>query len=67
MDISSGKKYADISIGSVGSEDGYSTVIVRSNVGEELLKKLDLAKGKVKKEEITKLAIQKKERALKNS
>ena len=60
-------KYADVSVGSVGSEDGYSTVIVRSNVGEELLKKLDLAKGKVKKEEITKLAIQKKERALKNS
>jgi coenzyme F420-reducing hydrogenase beta subunit/Na+-translocating ferredoxin:NAD+ oxidoreductase RnfD subunit len=59
-------KYADISVGSVGSEDGYSTVIVRSDAGKKLLEKLDLAKGKVKKEEITKLAIQKKKRALQN-
>jgi coenzyme F420-reducing hydrogenase beta subunit len=59
--------YADISVGSVGSDDGYSTVIVRSEVGEKLLEKLDLAKGKAKKEEVTKLAIQKKNRALKNS
>jgi len=58
--------YSDISIGSVGSDDGYSTVIVRSDVGEKLLEKLDLAKGKVKKEEIEKLAIRKKKRALKN-
>jgi coenzyme F420-reducing hydrogenase beta subunit/Na+-translocating ferredoxin:NAD+ oxidoreductase RnfD subunit len=60
-------KYADISVGSVGSEEGYSTVIVRSAVGEKLLEKLDLAKGKVKKEEIAKLAVQKKKRALQNS
>jgi len=59
--------YSDISVGSVGSDDGYSTVIVRSDVGEKLLQKLDLAKGKVSKEEITKLAIQKKKRALQNS
>jgi coenzyme F420-reducing hydrogenase beta subunit/Na+-translocating ferredoxin:NAD+ oxidoreductase RnfD subunit len=56
--------YADISVGSVGSDDGYSTVIVRSEVGEKLLEKLDLVKGKAKKEEVTKLAIQKKKRAL---
>jgi coenzyme F420-reducing hydrogenase beta subunit/Na+-translocating ferredoxin:NAD+ oxidoreductase RnfD subunit len=60
-------KYADISVGSVGSDDGYSTVIVRSDVGGKLLEKLDLAKGKVRMEEITKLAIQKKKRALQNS
>jgi hypothetical protein len=40
---------------------------VRSDVGEKLLEKLDLAKGKVNKEEVTKLAIQKKKRALQNS
>jgi coenzyme F420-reducing hydrogenase beta subunit len=56
--------YADISVGSVGSDDGYSTVIVRSEVGEKLLEKLDLDKGKAKKEEVTKLAIQKRKRAL---
>jgi coenzyme F420-reducing hydrogenase beta subunit/Na+-translocating ferredoxin:NAD+ oxidoreductase RnfD subunit len=56
-------KYSDISVGSVGSDDGYSTVIVRSDVGEKLLERIDLARGKVKKEEVTKLAIQKKNRA----
>jgi len=56
-------KYADISVGSVGSDEGYSTVIVRSDVGEKLLEKLDLTKGKVEKKEITTLAIRKKERA----
>ena len=60
-------KYADISVGSVGSESGYSTVIVRSDVGEKLLEKLDLAKGAVKKDEIAKLAVLKKKRALQNS
>jgi coenzyme F420 hydrogenase subunit beta len=59
-------KYADISVGSVGSEDGYSTVIVRSDAGEKLLEKLELAKGKAKKEEIVKLAVRKKKRALQN-
>jgi coenzyme F420 hydrogenase subunit beta len=58
--------YSDISVGSVGSEDGYSTVIVRSDVGEKLLEKLDLTKAGVKKEEVTKLAIQKKNRAEQN-
>ena len=58
--------YSDISVGSVGSEDGYSTVIVRSDVGEKLLEKLDLTKAGVKKDEVTKLAIQKKNRADQN-
>jgi len=60
-------KYADISIGSVGSEDGRSTVIVRSDVGAKLLENLDLAKGEVKKDEIAKLAILKKKRAEENA
>ncbi len=58
--------YSDISVGAVGSADGYSTVIVRSDVGKKLLEKLDLDKGKVEKDEITKLAILKKDRAEKN-
>lgn len=58
--------YSDISVGSVGSPDGYSTVIVRSDVGKKLLQKLDLAKGEVDKEEVTKLSILKKKRAQKN-
>jgi len=59
-------KYSDISVGAVGSADGYSTVIVRSDVGKKLLEKLDLDKGKVEKDEITKLAILKRDRAKKN-
>ena len=55
--------YSDISVGSVGSADGYSTVIVRSDVGSKLLATLDLTKCAVKQEEVTKLAIQKKKRA----
>ncbi len=59
-------KLADISVGSVGSPDGYSTVIVRSDAGKRLLEKLDLAKGDINTEEITKLSILKKQRAQKN-
>jgi coenzyme F420-reducing hydrogenase beta subunit/Na+-translocating ferredoxin:NAD+ oxidoreductase RnfD subunit len=56
-------EYSDISVGSVGSDEGYSTVIVRSDIGKKLFDSLDLAKGKVNKEEVTKLAIFKKARA----
>lgn len=59
-------KYSDISIGSVGSDEGKSTVIVRSDVGEKLVKTLDLTKDIVDKEEVTKLAIRKKDRAEQN-
>ena len=59
-------KLADISVGSVGSQDGYSTVIVRSDAGKKLLEQLDLARGDVNIEEVTKLAIFKKQRAAKN-
>jgi coenzyme F420-reducing hydrogenase beta subunit len=60
-------KYADVSVGSVGSEDGRSTVIVRSDIGAKLLENLDLDKGDVKKEEVAKLAILKKKRAEQNA
>jgi len=59
-------KLADISVGSVGSPDGCSTVIVRSDAGKRLLERLDLAKGDVNTEEVTKLSILKKKRATKN-
>ncbi len=54
---------ADISVGSVGSQNGYSTVIVRSDVGKKLLKDLNLAKVDAEKAEIIKLSKFKKERA----
>lgn len=56
-------KYSDISVGSVGSEEGRSTVIVRSDVGAKLVEKLELNRGEVRKEDITKLSINKKKRA----
>ena len=59
-------KLADISVGSVGSEDGYSTVIVRSEKGKKLLDKLDAARGSVNKEEIAKIATLKRNRAKKS-
>jgi coenzyme F420-reducing hydrogenase beta subunit len=59
-------KLADISVGSVGSPSGYSTVIVRSDTGKRLLEELDLAKEDVNTEEVTKLSIFKKKRATKN-
>ena len=59
--------YSDISVGSVGSADGYSTVLVRSDAGEKLVEKLDVTKADVKKEEVDKLAVLKKNRANKNS
>lgn len=59
-------KLADVSVGSVGSADGYSTVIVRSDVGKKLLDDPCFIKDDVKKEEIMKLAILKEKRAKKN-
>jgi len=59
-------KLADISVGSVGSPDGYSTVIVRSDAGKRLLEKLNLTKGDINTEEITNLSILKKKRAEKS-
>jgi coenzyme F420 hydrogenase subunit beta len=59
-------RIADVSVGSVGSADGYSTVIVRSEIGQKLVDKLDFDKGDVDKEAITKLVILKQKRAKKN-
>jgi len=57
---------ADVSVGSVGSDSGYSTIIVRSTIGANLVKNLNLTTGDVRKEEIIKLATFKKKRAKKN-
>ena len=59
-------KLADISVGSVGSQNGYSTVIVRSDKGRKLLENLDVTKAGVEKEEIVKLSKFKKEPAKKS-
>lgn len=58
--------YADVSVGSSGSKKGYSTVIVRSKVGEKLVKNFDAAKEVVDKKEVTILSKFKLERAKKN-
>lgn len=55
-------KYADVSVGSVGSDEGYSTVIVRSAVGQKLVENLDFDRGNVRKTEIIKLTVLKKKR-----
>jgi coenzyme F420 hydrogenase subunit beta len=57
---------ADISVGSVGSKKGYSTVIVRSKAGDNLIKNLVATKESVDKPEIVRLAKFKRERAEKN-
>jgi coenzyme F420 hydrogenase subunit beta len=59
-------RLADISIGSVGSADGYSTVIVRSEVGKRLLDATEFVQAEVAKKEIVKLVRFKKKRADKN-
>ena len=57
---------ADISIGSVGSGEGYSTVIVRTLKGEKLVTVLNAQKTDVNTPEIAKLANFKRSRAQKN-
>jgi coenzyme F420 hydrogenase subunit beta len=59
-------RLADVSVGSVGSPDGYSTVIVRSDVGKNLLNCVDFVRADVNREEITKLSASKKQNAEKN-
>ena len=53
-------RLADISIGSVGSPDGCSTVIVRSKQGKKLLDATEFASAEVNKKEIEKLVKLKK-------
>ena len=55
-------RFADVSIGSVGSPEGYSTVIVRSPVGEKLVEKLEAQKDVVDSAEVARLAKFKRER-----
>ena len=55
---------ADISVGSVGSEDGCSTIIVRSERGEKLLELIDFSRGDVDEGEISKTAKLKREKAI---
>ena len=59
-------RIADVSVGSVGSNEGFSTVIVRSNRGKKLLENVNFVKSDVNKEEIIKLVTFKKKRADKN-
>jgi coenzyme F420-reducing hydrogenase beta subunit len=58
-------RIADVSVGSVGSSEGYSTLIVRSDVGKKLLMGLDCATEEVNVEDVVKLAKLKKKRATK--
>jgi coenzyme F420 hydrogenase subunit beta len=56
-------QFADVSVGSVGSKPGYSTVIVRSEKGEKLVRKLKAVEETVEKIEVTRIAKFKRERA----
>lgn len=55
--------FSDVSVGSAGSEDGFSTVIVRTDKGRKLLENIDLTFGRVHVEEVVKLSAMKRERA----
>jgi coenzyme F420-reducing hydrogenase beta subunit len=59
-------RLADISIGSIGSEDGYSTLIVRSERGERLLEAVSFCRSEINRDDIVKLAGIKKKNADKN-
>jgi coenzyme F420 hydrogenase subunit beta len=59
-------RLSDVSVGSVGSDEGYSTVIVRSDKGKQLVQNVNFVKGTINKEEVIKLANLKKNRAEKN-
>lgn len=56
-------KLADVSVGSVGSKQGYSTVIVRSPAGERLVKDNDFIKDAIDKQEVAKLVQFKRQRS----
>ncbi len=56
-------RLADISVGSVGSPEGYSTIIVRSDRGRRLLELIEGAEVEVNREEIAKLNGIKRRRA----
>jgi coenzyme F420-reducing hydrogenase beta subunit len=58
-------RFADVSVGSVGSKSGFSSVVVRSKTGMELVKNLDSVKDEVDKEEVVRLTKFKMKRAKK--
>ncbi len=58
-------RFADVSVGSVGSKQGYSTVIVRSNVGEKLIENLDVIKESANMQEVSRISRFKLERTKK--
>lgn len=53
-------RFADISVGSVGSAEGYSTVIVRSEKGKRLLDLIEFSRDGVDREEISRIVQLKK-------
>lgn len=56
-------RLADISIGSVGSPDGYSTILVRSDRGKKLIEASDFVRAEASKDDILKLSRLKQKRA----
>ena len=56
-------RLADISIGSVGSPDGYSTILVRSDKGKKLIEASDFVRAEASKDEILKLSRLKQKKA----
>ena len=56
-------RLADVSIGSVGSPEGFSTVVVRSLRGERLLGGLAFESQDVRREDVARLAAMKKKNA----
>jgi coenzyme F420-reducing hydrogenase beta subunit len=60
-------RFADVSVGSAGSKQGYSTVIVRSKMGERLVENLDALKEVADKQEVARLSKSKRKRAKKTS
>jgi coenzyme F420-reducing hydrogenase beta subunit len=53
-------RLADISVGSVGSAEGYCTIIVRSERGKKLLDLIEISSGAVDDEELSKIVRLKK-------
>ena len=53
-------RLADISVGSVGSAEGYCTIIVRSEQGKKLLDLIEISSGDVDEEELSKIVRVKK-------
>ena len=55
--------FADLALGPIGGENGYSTVIVRTDKGQALLDTMKLTKGTLEKDAISKLSEFKRNRA----